>query len=326
MSLVSLAELADPDGGPKYSDDGNIELFRSFEVIDSDPATSGAVVSLYPGLPAYYDAYPTIQAARCVSLEMRRDPEQELYWVLRYRYTTKLALPGYAQPEIGQNLPPPSPPTPTSDGTQTGDAANPIPTLRPPTYRFSGERYTEYVTRDILGEQIQNAAGEPYDPTGIERTRLVLTVQRNIGFLFFNPLVIETFVYATNSVDYLGWEPHTVLLEDLSAEPKHENRFTFWDVSAKFVFSRITIHNIDGVPGPDSYRTGGWFTRKVNAGFKARSAIGAAAQPAFVNGSRPDKPVLLDANGLQLAAGLRPNYLKFLTYPEKDFNLLNLFA
>lgn len=78
--------------------------------------------------------------------------------------------------------------------------ANVTPTLRPAIADWDTEVYTDYVDRDISGNEIVNKCGKRYDdPIEVERTRGVLVVEFNVATLAAVIAHNLTFELATNS-------------------------------------------------------------------------------------------------------------------------------
>lgn len=308
--MPTVNRLEDPDPGPNIQPDGNAEYNVTFEVI-TETSISGDAMAISSGLPLIYSTHPDNPFARCVSIQ----PTQvdSLYWTVRYHYSTKLDQ--LATADIGQ---------PGGGGggggggdSGFGDPKNENPLLRTPTFRFTSRKFTEYITHDINGVPLKNSAQDDYDPEPVEKTHLVLTVNKNLSLGLFTPLFIEQFVGCTNVNDYLGFASGEVLLDDLQADLSVEQNVVFWSVTAVFVFWKIKTINGNNF--------GGWKSRKLDAGFN--ELISGVLTPILLPGAqRPAKPYLLNGAGRKLTPGETPKWKTFETYYLADFNELQLFS
>lgn len=324
MPVTACNEIIDNKWGPKVDRTGNFEFGRSFEVM-TDVPMSGIDVALYQGLPQLYVPHPDAIAAYCVDIDPRQDQEDECYWVFNYTYSTK--ADALARVNWGQG----------GDTTNIGDPANQNPTLRTPTFEVSGRKYKEAMFKDWNGVLRKNAAGVMFAPYQREKTLLVLRVQKFVPIGLFNAQLIPLLSGAANSDLYLGWEPNTVLLDDLSAKLVFEHNVRCWDVNGVLVFKpykRLTIAGITVIID------GGWETRVLEAGYEYWDYESDRLYPFLTaGGQRPSQPLLLygendpfpgtplNDNGRYTGATGEdtPRHATFQDIPLQNLNQLPLF-
>lgn len=304
-SIVQLEPLSVPTIGKDYHREYSP---LRFEVItDSDITNWPEVLAAIP--ISIFTPHPDDSNARCINITPKRDENHPRYWIVEYDYSTKIELSQDGQPQTQQN-----------------------PLERKGRIVFSGRRYQEAIIRDQLGRPICNRANDPYE-TMADKVLTAIQIQRNLPFGVpfgaipaFNTVDIAEYMGAINNQPFLGFQASEVLCDDLVAEPKQEAHGPpFWEVNALFVIK--PIRQIAPMTGVNAGDEGGWFTRKLNAGY--RELIEGEWVPIFENGQRPSRPVLLDMNGRKLAPGTpsqpaAPFFLKFNTYPEVNFNDLGL--
>lgn len=291
--------------GPVTDKDFNRDYTRVFEVIFADNEIPiGAVACIATGV-ALFSPHPEDSQALCINFRPEAKDEDR-YWLVTLDYSTRIEVSREGQPQSQQP-----------------------PLERKGKIRLSGRKYQEAMTHDKERVLIANAANDPLEHSE-ERVRLCIQIQRNMPFntsfgsTVFNPLSIEQYMGAINSAPFLGFGVREVLCDDLSADMDYQQGQPFWDVNALFVINRFK-----NIPGKGN--TGGWLTRKLNAGYRklvVTAGVGAWL-PILENGQRPARPVLLDTTGNPLPPGTPavpavPNWLTFFTKEEADFNQIGL--
>lgn len=180
------------------------------------------------------------------------------------------------------------------------------PTLRIPKFKYSLVETEVDVVADINGI-IVNSSAQLFNPLPKRRAGyLQIEIERN--FLNYNALVAWDHSFTINSVDFLGFPPHTLLCTGIT-NPGHvyEDGILYYPITGTFVANPNTWDEYYYDRGTVEL-IGGEF-------FELHDESGAPVS----------EPVFLDGNGQRLPPGGTPVQLgPYFLYPERDFNLLGL--
>lgn len=205
----------------------------------------------------------------------------------------------------------PSPPG-TGDGGAGGAPALEVnPLLRPADVRYSTIKQMKVLQKDRDGNLITNSANKPFDPPlEMEEVRVGINIVKN--YATFDLKVIEEYVGTTNLEPWpgtLGLTIDCVRCMDISAKAARSQGVAYWEVSFAF-----------------EYKGGGWVVELLDQGWEELGVLGTKWFLIKDEYGRPlSQPALLDGAGNKLDADENPVFLTFDVYPQKDFNLLNIF-
>jgi hypothetical protein len=196
---------------------------------------------------------------------------------------------------------------------------------------WSDTTSTEPIDRDINGNAIVTACGEPVMGLTVELADPVVTIRRK--FLFLNQYAIGQYRHATNSDDFLGWPPGTARLVGYSAT----NKFKYgaaeelWDVTARIQFR---------YPYGGASAAQAWHKRWRHEGLYVRDPImgpNPVPPPAQVivgyhfprrardiNGLEVSTPVLLKLDGQEERDPNAAQFLYTQVYNSLPFSVLGL--
>lgn len=179
----------------------------------------------------------------------------------------------------------------------------------------------EPIDVDINGDPILTAASESVQ--GLTRKVSDLGIRISKAFLTFSPAAFYTFIDSVNSDVFLGFPVGTLNVDDIDAQDeKFDNSVTYFNVSAMLLARKP--YNTTNAKA--------WYKRFRHEGFYARPSSGQPPEPA-VNPETKEPvvtPVLLDADGVQVADAVPPSYpsatwLEKEVYESKAFSGMGFF-
>lgn len=212
-----------------------------------------------------------------------------------------------------------------------GDGQNASPLEDPPDISWQTVTSTEQMDFDAEGNAITNSVGERFDPPpAFEVVDRKLTYVRNEAA--FDTVAAAEFDNVTNSTEFLGWAPGTVLCKPITATNQREGDLTYARVNYEFHFRVGLPAGVTG-GGPEN----AWTKRVLNQGTRERVFVDGVAQvnddenksPKYRTLTGDDKnplaePVNLDAEGKPLAAGADPVWITVVQYEAKDLGQLGI--
>jgi hypothetical protein len=199
------------------------------------------------------------------------------------------------------------------------DQASDLIDLRP-RIRFGSEGYQRRIELDVNGDPILNSAGEWFDePIEIDDSRPVLTVTRveatdNWAYLSIN------FHDCVNSDAFFIAGPRQAKLRAIEGENFWSNGTQYWNVTYIIDFRRETFRKkiVDA----------GYTVVAKEATIIAKPGKNKRIFPRYpilnADGSRVDKPQLLDGEGGLLEKGKPPVFKEWDGYEERPFTALGL--
>lgn len=211
----------------------------------------------------------------------------------------------------------------TGGGTQTGDAKELDPLLRPPVINWGSLRFQRALPKDRTGKAFVNSAGQRFFNQPLaDRTHKVLSITRNEAS--YNVLDKSSYEDKVNNVNWtLGgvlnttFGPGKAKCEHITAAGRSELKKFFWEIN--YLFHIITDDDA-------------WDKIEVlDEGMYQRDELGDGKLKLIVDPltkSPVTSPVPLNLKGLVLPdadwkAG-NYKYRDFRLYSYKDFNLLAL--
>lgn len=313
-----------PERQTTQESDGTRTHVRVF-IMESDSDTDDGATALLSGLlPPMFSQHPNDGGALLLKRTPRGLDESPRVYRVTLDYSSKV-------PQFPSGIT-------SSGGEGTGgsgpeEMANENPLLRTPDIFFDSETIQEVLEFDHDGKRYATSAHEPFDPPKVqERELMALNITRNLPS--FNPAIIGTYSGAVNEVDFLGYATDEVLLRKLTARPKWEHGYFYWEVYARFVFNPklptpITVQVIaDEQGGEQPLYRGTWHDLVLDAGY--RKLVAGVQQEIMLppNGQRPSRPVHLNGTGVLLSdvtQEVNAVYLKRRPRHRRDFNNLQLF-
>ena len=304
--IVSVDLMWSKAGG----DFGATDNFRKF---------SGAINSAYqvfttydatlldvlqaPGIPAagssYSSDFPFVYAEQA-----RPEKISPVYWIVYVAYNGEVNF-------NGQNNQPQS------------------PLLTAATLDWDDVEVELEIDEDYDGKPIVTPNGEPIN--GVRRLFADQTVTIRKNMLLFNPFVQARYRQSVNSDPFLGWPPGTAKMQKFQASAVRSsevNGWGYWQVTAVIQFR----HPYRTVPERAWYsrvRLEGYYKRVNLPGPPVDGVQPSAIVRATRAGEPTAKPVLLDAQGFQLADVDPPdpqtaNWLEIKLYEPLSYNALGL--
>ena len=219
-------------------------------------------------------------------------PDNPCIWHVRVTYTV---------PTVNPNAP--ASPDPPSGGS--GGTTSPIVSQKK-TWRLW--RKTVASTKDNAGNLIQNAAGDPFDPSFTKEIELPeLVIERTQSS--FSPQWMLDYKGKRNSANVtiggVVFAAKTLRVIDIQATYPAGQGGASWQVTITIRYDN-EFHDL--------------FV--LNAGF--REKVGGVLRPIW-DGAQPiAQPALLAAGGAKLAVGAAPVFLQFEQYETVDFTNLRL--
>jgi hypothetical protein len=171
-----------------------------------------SVIVVHPLIPQLYSVYVVPNGfdfgAVCRKVTPVQDPQSPYVWTVTAEYSTKA-------------------------GDQSRYDPNPL--LRPPTIRWSSQKFQKDATQDIQGNPIVTSAGEAYDPPRpIDDSRMILTVVRNESS--YDPGLAQLYTNATNFDVFFGALAGQCKCDSIQGELKFETGIYYWEVTYVFHF------------------------------------------------------------------------------------------
>ena len=243
-------------------------------------------------LPDLYGFHPQDRIARARTISVKQDDAKPNLFIATVKYDTKYDI--------------------TTNGVQN-------PLARPPRYFLELMQFERPVAKDINGRPIENALGKPFDPPIMQDdSRQVLVAVRNVANIFQLTALQQTYKDAINTNPFYGAKPRQAKVVSItSGEEKTEGNYRYYEVAIRIAFKeegetwiREILHTGMSRNKPNPDQTDG--------------------APRFIettklkNGEQINSPVKLAKDGTQLPDGADPVYLKFKTYPERDFRGLGI--
>lgn len=244
-------------------------------------------------LPALFDRHPHDNYARVKNVQVTQDDSTTRVFKAVVKYDT------------------------TEQQTE-GPKWTPHPLQRPPKYQLELMQFERVIEKDIYGNAIVNSIGQPFDPPLMhDDCRQVLVATRNIGTLGEIVQLQQFYKDAINVNPFYGARPRQAKVMSITAGDKQkENNVEFYEVTIRVAFKE------DG---------GTWVREVLNQGmgrlreadnFDTLTTKGDDGE--FIN-----TPILLRLDGTQITQedindGEQPTYLKYHTYPERDFRGLGI--
>lgn len=273
MPVTEVNMLAKGTWGPRVGPSWSREYQITYEAFTSSASDSGLTVISYTGLPSLFGPHPEDSGAFCTNIDPQQDEDDATYWIIVYRYSTRV-------PEFAQGTP---------EGGSQGNPTHPeSPLDRKPKVRVTGKMVKRLTFRDLAGNPIVNSAGIPYEGKMLEIPRCVIHVTRNLPEFDYN--LINVCKGAVNETVFLGYEAGRVKCEDLTADENYEQETYFWRVQGEFI-----VANVDDLMGNAETSGMWWYDWRLDAGFEYWT--GSKLRPAMIDGQKPGRPLLLDGSG-----------------------------
>lgn len=204
---------------------GGRRLMRQYECFCSDIAHEVEVVNALTTQEGIVigSQHPRWPYAFCVDIKPTRDADDHLRWFIDLAYEEPAALPGTV----------PGLPGGGTTGTAPGGAGTPYQQPNPvdrPTYFSVGSRLEpRYLRVDQDAKPFLNSADDPledvppeYMPIGIIRAK---------KFYASWSVALSMAVHGKCNQDtWLGFDPDVCRIEEVSAAPKTQGPFSFWEV------------------------------------------------------------------------------------------------
>ena len=304
--IVSVDLMWSKAGG----DFGATDNFRKF---------SGAINSAYqvfttydatlldvlqaPGIPAagssYSSDFPFVYAEQA-----RPEKISPVYWIVYVAYNGEVNF-------NGQNNQPQS------------------PLLTAATLDWDDVEVELEIDEDYDGKPIVTPNGEPIN--GVRRLFADQTVTIRKNMLLFNPFVQARYRQSVNSDPFLGWPPGTAKMQKFQATSVRSSEVNgggYWQVTAVIQF-RYPYRTVPGRAWYSRVRLEGYYKRVNLPGPPVDGVQPSAIVRATRAGEPTAKPVLLDAQGFQLADVDPPdpqtaNWLEIKLYEPLSYNALGL--
>lgn len=297
---------------------------RRFLVRTRSKTLASMSVVLCPGVPRPYDVYFSGNAvqgfeydpyALMVGASARQQADDWFQWVVTCEYSTNLGgggvptNPGYPGDPAVQNQPP-----------TTGGAAN-DPSFEPPEVDWDFETVQVVPRFDLDRKPFLNSARQPFTPgPTVEAARAVLTVTKNE--LSFTWQVARDWSFAVNNKPFLGADTGQAQCMPPRAKMLYRGTLKYWRVTYKIRFKEDMQDGRFQIPQD-------WQPQFLDQGMMQLQKD--ATKPNFdkpvpiMRGvHQVNHPVLLDGQGLEavpnLAGAIRPNWIGFRLYRERDFD------
>lgn len=185
------------------------------------------------------------------------------------------------------------------------------PTERRTIWGGRGSVQQRHVIKDKNGKLIVNTAGQPPDGGVQVDVRLgVVTANRNVTAVGYNPDDVLAMNGQINSETFLGGDPGTVVCEVETSE-KYEGAYHYYEESYTFTYDKE-----------------GHQPNLASAGFYQRASVGSDNLVRIQQGGEDVlEPEPLDADGVLVPIADRPDSCAFVDVElldETDFNSLGL--
>lgn len=193
------------------------------------------------------------------------------------------------------------------------------PLRKPVRYSLELMQFERPVDKDINGTPILNACGEPFDPPLMhDDSRQVLVGVRNIQSLGEIVYLQQFYKDAVNLNPFHGAGPRQAKVVSITAgEQQRAKDIDFYEVAIRVAFKENGETWVREV-----LNQGMAYFRDVPDPNNADSTIQKLTTKR--DGEFINSPVKLDADGYLLEDDAEPVFLKFKTYPERDFRGLGI--
>ena len=263
--------------------------------------------------PTRNDVYADLNALAVETSLAREQQDDSSSWIVTVRFSTDIGERG---PDYRVMF----------AGTQRNwNLLNPeSPQFRPwlmlPVFEYGYQESTVAKQWDRDGNAFLNTAGSPLTPAPTSEVAYpTLTMNRNERE--WTPNLVTEWSYAVNNATFMGFEPGRVQVLPPSAKVAWHGRLKYYKAVWRFRFKPLERVNVLGVA--DQIVT--WQPLFLNAGFYAKNPadLNALPLPIFRAPHRVSGSVaLLAANGTELPAAGTPTFIRFNTYPSKDFTTM----
>lgn len=294
--IVSAVKKLGGSQGPILSANGTRQYEEAWVVRTKTRADGKMLVDLLQDkgtIPRIGGAFESDPAATCVNVEVDRDEDTELVFVITAEFST-------SPPENpDQDTSPVKRPSKLSWGFREVEVA--------PLEDASGSPEAPGIPA-VSGKLYLNSIGDPLEtPLIIPEVHSVLSIVRNE--LSFNSSLALSLANKVNDAAWLGAATGTVKADPPSAGEQFTDGFSYWAVTYRF-----------------EYDPKGWNpTRVLNAGRKYRkNGQGPKILIPDEQGVLSGDVQLLKANGDLLTDFTQPHWLEFTQFKTTNFNVFNL--
>jgi|GEM_PF-5684207 len=263
--------------------------------------------------PTRNDVYADLNALAVETSVSREQQDDSSSWIVTVRFSTDIGERG---PDYRVMF----------GGTQSNwNLMNPeSPQFRPwlmlPVFEYGYQESTVAKQWDRDGKPFLNTAGSPLTPAPTSEVAYpTLTMNRNERE--WTPNIVTDWSYAVNQFTFMGFEPGRVQVLPPTAKVAWHGRLKYYKAVWRFRFKPLELVNVLDVP--DQIVT--WQPLFLNAGFYAKNPanLTAHALAIFRGASRVSgQPALLAADGTALSSTGTPTFVRFNTYPTKDFTTM----
>lgn len=245
-------------------------------------------------LPGMYEAHSRDVYARVKNIQVTQHDEKPALFTATVKFDTKYDLLSNRQ----QN-----------------------PLNRPPRYFLELMQFERPVVKDIDGKPIQNACGQPFDPPLMQDdSRQVLVAVRNVSSIFELTALQQVYKDAINTNPFYGAKPRQAKVVSItSGEQKFEGDVAYYEVAIRIAFKENGETWVREVLNTGMSR----FIRKETE-TEGETNVEFILTTKDRRGDPINSPVKLAKDGTLLEEGSKPVYLKFKTYPERDFSGLGI--
>lgn len=280
--------------GTVTTDDGRkktVSLTEGYS-ITCDPDAQTIHILQAPSLPQTGDSHPDFTWVIC----KRKKPKRisPIYWIVEYVY----------EGEVGPGGPEDSP---IND---------------PPDISWGKVDSNEAIDEDINNEPIATVCGEKYDGVQMTISDMVLNVKRN--YLAIDIPATHAYLHSVNSDNFAGFAPGTGHMTAFNANHVLADNLPqgYWEVTCAVTFRfpwRTTPERA-------------WWKRVRHEGYYCKLDVDGTdviRRGSGQDGEPTTRPVLLDANGYQLADPTDKSavvWQEFQVYNELNYNSLGLLS
>lgn len=196
------------------------------------------------------------------------------------------------------------------------------PTAEPASWSFRLLNHRIAWREDWYGTPYQSAAKRPYQPIEFDEPGLVLTHERNEN----DTLIAQSqWLNSINADLWLGFGIGCVKLTDIDFRPIYNQSFISHyrvrrEFQIRFPLSRNIVTGVPPAATAQFLTIGGWHGTRLNEDFYDINGT----RFTDTAGANRVEPTLLTANGLALASGDAPCYMRFRDFQEVNFGQLNI--
>lgn len=287
MTVLGIHPIA-PHEGESEGPDNSSET-RRWRIDVSSKSDTVSTIIASGVLPTKYDPLPDNIFLTLRRLSLRHHDSSPYSWI---------ATGFYSSVPISQR--------------EQDKQSNPNPLNRPATRRWSTTQYRVAVEKDTAGEAVVNSAGDYYDPPPEkDSSRWHVNITKNVSSV---PPYIIDYQDAINDEEIeIGGLTIPAKVAKIQAieisDLMTENNVTFYQFSYTIEFNKDT-----------------WVLSLLQQGLRQKKSGDATVRIPCEddNGDPVTSPVLLDADGYQLADPAVSNgvYVDHDVYEEKDFSVL----